>query len=353
VTTKSPPTRILLLWVALLVLCASAPISAQSAQVAPVELPVSPLLRGKEVRDSIYHAATASRIVDLESRLAAERHAREEAEAGRGKAELDLLANRRSHDLSLGIGAVLLVVLIAIALYWKRTEATRSEQQWGITDPLTGAKNRRYFEQTIAADMAVCARRHVRAASHGGRAEEADLVFLLFDLDHFKEINDQHGHMVGDEVLKQVVAALEEVCRQSDVVCRWGGEEFLVVGRFTDRALAPMHAERIRKRVESCEIALDGRAPLHVTCSVGYASYPLRVGDAGQEGWHQIIALADQATYMSKRGGRNRCTGLLAGPQAEMIGSTAVSPDAVKRWIAEDALILEKDAGRGAMVAAR
>jgi diguanylate cyclase (GGDEF)-like protein len=261
--------------------------------------------------------------------------------------------DKRSYQRNLVIAALLLAILLGVALYWKRTEESRSAQQWGITDPLTGAKNRRYLEQTIAADMAVCSRRHGRAAAHGSKAEDSDLVFLLFDLDHFKEINDQHGHMVGDEVLRQIVKALEGVCRQSDVVCRWGGEEFLVVGRFTDRALAPIHAERIRKRVEDCEVVVEGRPPLRVTCSVGYASYPFRVGEAGQESWLRTISLADQATYIAKHNGRNRTAGLLAGDSSGTIGNTPVTPDMVKLWVSQGALELEQNAGRNTLVAAR
>jgi diguanylate cyclase (GGDEF)-like protein len=301
-------------------------------------------------RDSSERAATASRIIQLEARLAQERAAREYTQR---RAEEDLRNVRRFYQRDLGFAAALIAVLLALAFYLKRTEESRSARQWGITDPLTGARNRRYIEQTIAADMAVSARRHVRATNRGERAEDSDLVFLLFDLDHFKEINDQHGHMVGDDVLKQIVKRLETVCRQSDVICRWGGEEFLVVGRFTDRALAPVHAERIRRGVESCEIRVDGHAPLHVTCSVGYASYPFRIGEASQESWLRLIALADQATYISKRSGRNRSAGLLAGPHAEQMGNAAVTPDMVKQWLAEDVLVVEQDFDRDSMVVAR
>jgi diguanylate cyclase (GGDEF)-like protein len=175
---------------------------------------------------------------------------------------------------------------------------------------------------------------------------------MLFDLDHFKSINDHYGHMVGDAVLRQIVKSLDEVCRASDVICRWGGEEFLVIGRFTDRSLAPAHAERIRRRVESCEVQIEGHAPLRVTCSVGYVSYPFQIGDGGRESWHRFIALADQATYIAKREGRNRCAGLVAGPQARLIGNSPITPDMVRLWIAQGALLLEHDAGKAEMVAA-
>jgi diguanylate cyclase (GGDEF)-like protein len=309
-------------------------------------------LAGGTLRAQAVDPRAESRIIQLEARLSQERMAREDAQHRRDLAETALRQDKRSYQRNLAIATALLAILIGLAFHWKRTEESRSARQWGVTDPLTGAKNRRYLEQTIEADMAVCSRRHTRAANRGERAEDCDLVFLLFDLDHFKSINDQHGHMVGDDVLKQIVKCLEEVCRQSDVICRWGGEEFLVVGRFTDRSLAPVHAERIRKSVESAEIHVEGRAPLRVTCSVGYASYPLRAGEASTESWLRIIALADQATYMAKRNGRNRSAGLLAGPQSQRMGDTAVTPDNVKQWLAQDALVLEQDAN-GSMVASR
>ena len=84
---------------------------------------------------------------------------------------------------------------------------------------------------------------------------------------------------------------------------------------------------------------------------MGYASYPFRAGEAGQESWLRIISLADQATYIAKREGRNRSAGLIAGPQAQLMGNAPVTPDMVKLWLAQGALVLEHDAGWSEMVA--
>src|SRR5260221_49108 len=170
-------------------------------------------------------SATARRIAELEMRYANERHAHELAKLRRDNAEAELRADRETDRRNAVFLAAVMIGMTGFFFYWKRTETARLTQQWSVTDPLTGARNRRYLEQTMAADMALCARRHLRAIHKGDRAEDSDLVFLLLDIDLFKTVNDQHGHMVGDEVLKSVVRVLGEACRQSDVICRWGGEE--------------------------------------------------------------------------------------------------------------------------------
>src|SRR5258707_3649715 len=296
-------------------------------------------------------SATARRIAELEMRYANERRAHELAKLRRDNAEAELRADRETDRRNAVFLAAVMIGMTGFFFYWKRTETARLTQQWSVTDPLTGARNRRYLEQTMAADMALCARRHLRAIHKGDRAEDSDLVFLLLDIDLFKTVNDQHGHMVGDEVLKSVVRVLGEACRQSDVICRWGGAEFLVLGRITDRLLAAEDAADIRRKIEACEVQLDGRPTIRITCSVGYAAYPFRAEDAERETWMRAVGLADQGTYIPKRGGRNRSAGLIAGPRSAMTLGAPITPDAVQLWIAEHALVLEEDSARNTVVA--
>ncbi len=114
-------------------------------------------------------------------------------------------------------------------------------QEASLTDPLTGLRNRRYFSATIESDVSQALRSH----ADGRDPHTRDLVFYLIDADNFKEVNDQYGHDVGDKVLVEMAHRLSSSIRHSDVLVRWGGEEFLIVSRYTDRAEAELLAQRV------------------------------------------------------------------------------------------------------------
>src|SRR5262249_12428773 len=145
-------------------------------------------------------------------------------------------------------------------------EANARIEAASLTDPLTGLSNRRFLEQAIGADVELSARRHPEGAPPLPRS---DLVFLLVDLDHFKRVNDTHGHAAGDAVLRATASVIRECLRASDYAVRWGGEEFLVVARFVDRVEAPLIAEKIRAGIAARPVAVEGGATLALTCSIG------------------------------------------------------------------------------------
>ncbi len=122
----------------------------------------------------------------------------------------------------------------------------------------------------------------------------------MLDIDHFKHINDRHGHLAGDAVLREIAAVVRESTRSEDLVCRFGGEEFVVVLPFSDPDLAGERAEQIRSSIASRTTHHDGAA-IRVTASIGlaYAPAELRKETA-------LIMLADQALYRAKAEGRNR-----------------------------------------------
>ena len=154
------------------------------------------------------------------------------------------------------------------------------------TDPLTGLRNRRAFEETLAVELE-------RAARTG------DTVSLIIgDLDHFKAINDDFGHPVGDEVLARAAQAVARAVRRVDVPFRMGGEEFAVIAPSTDLASAHLLAERIREEVLGA-FSLGG--PRELTMSLGVAAYP----EHGPDGV-SLVAQADAACYQAKARGRNR-----------------------------------------------
>jgi diguanylate cyclase (GGDEF)-like protein len=185
-------------------------------------------------------------------------------------------------------------------------QAHRAVEEASLTDPLTGLHNRRFLWRHIDADVALALRsRHGDVAAR----EPSDLLFFLVDVDHFKRINDQHGHAIGDLVLVEMGRRLRTVFRESDHVVRWGGEEFLGVARGAQRQDGPRVAERIRVAVAESPFALPGGGQLAVRCSVGFAALPLVAADRHAFGWEDTVAIADEALYEAKSAGRDGWAG--------------------------------------------
>jgi diguanylate cyclase (GGDEF)-like protein len=185
-------------------------------------------------------------------------------------------------------------------------QAMRQVEQASLTDPLTGLRNRRYLQEHIQADV----NRSVQAVAAGEKNH--NMVFYLVDIDRFKAVNDQQGHAAGDAVLVQFAELLREAFRPSDVLVRWGGEEFLVVSRFVDRVQASKVAERVRLRIEAHAFELPGGRTLNKTCSIGYAAFPWLPGAPEMVGWEQVVDIADVALLAAKRSQRNAWIGILA-----------------------------------------
>jgi diguanylate cyclase (GGDEF)-like protein len=179
-----------------------------------------------------------------------------------------------------------------------------------LSDPLTGLNNRRYLSKCIGADSAMAVRAYQRRAEPALAQGEQDLLFFIMDLDHFKSVNDTYGHGNGDAVLVQMASILRQVCREADMVLRWGGEEFLVVSRFTDRAQAPQIAERLRAAVEQHVFELDQGRTLRKTCSIGFACFPFDRAAPEDVTVEQVIDIADRCLYQVKRHQRNGWMGM-------------------------------------------
>jgi diguanylate cyclase (GGDEF)-like protein len=195
-------------------------------------------------------------------------------------------------------------------------EKSRALEEASLTDPLTGLRNRRFLTMNLDADINLLLRQHQDAQTNGSVPQDADLIFFLVDIDHFKQVNDTYGHAAGDAVLVQMRERLQRVFRTSDYVIRWGGEEFLAVARATSRTLASELAERIRTSVGGQQFELPDGLMLHKTCSVGYASFPLFVDAPAQVAWPDIVDLSDGALYTAKRAGRNAWVGAAASHTA-------------------------------------
>ena len=164
-------------------------------------------------------------------------------------------------------------------------------EQLAQTDPLTQLLNRRALTETITAEME-------RALRY-----DSSLALLMVDLDHFKRVNDTHGHLIGDDVLRDVSSILRSLVRGNDVVARYGGEEFLIVLPETNDAGADAFAERVREAIAARSFATRPREEgLRITASVGVATFPA----ARIETVEDLFARADAALYRAKADGRNR-----------------------------------------------
>lgn len=176
-------------------------------------------------------------------------------------------------------------------------EALRNQS---IRDPLTGLYNRRYLEEMMERET----RRAVRA-EHG-------LGVLMLDLDHFKKFNDTYGHDAGDTILRETAAFLVKSVRAEDIVCRFGGEEFIVILPMADLRASQARAERIRSKIRELHALHQGQPLGMITASIGVAALPEH-GTTPKE----LVAAADAALYRAKRAGRDRV----------QLAEVAVEPD--------------------------
>ena len=206
------------------------------------------------------------------------------------------------------------------SLRWHSLELQRKNlelEEISFTDVLTGLWNRRYLEEILTAEAGRVLRDYQRAA--GSEALNMDLrvlVFFMVDMYFFKEVNDRHGHPVGDKLLQLVGERLSTVVRKSDVLVRWGGEEFLIMSRSTDPSGTPAFCSRILEVMASAPFHLGQGVTLHKTCSVGWAAYPWSRDAFEALCAEESIALADAALYRSKALGRNQSVGIVSNDAA-------------------------------------
>ena len=185
-----------------------------------------------------------------------------------------------------------------IALCLEMIVARENLKVLGLTDPLTGINNRRFFDQRIREEAARALR------------DNAYLSCLMIDVDHFKVVNDTHGHPFGDHVLQNVAELIRTQLRQIDVVARFGGEEFAVVLGAADVTKATEIAERIRSTVEQKTYDLPSGGTAKITLSIGIATLHPHTGEQATELAATVVTAADAALYQAKISGRNRvCSG--------------------------------------------
>lgn len=165
-------------------------------------------------------------------------------------------------------------------------ESLRSQS---VRDPLTGLFNRRYLEESLEREI--------------GRAKRNQKSFcvVMMDVDHFKDFNDAHGHDAGDQALKETAALMEAQLRRTDVACRYGGEEFILILPEASLHDARQKAEALRQACHDLQISLGTGDTTHITLSLGVAAFPLH-GSSGEA----LLQAADNALYQAKRKGRDQ-----------------------------------------------
>jgi two-component system cell cycle response regulator len=189
-------------------------------------------------------------------------------------------------DVPVIVGASATLFLLVVA---RLAGLVDEQRRAAITDGLTGLHNRRFFEAALTLEVEQAAR------------SARDLGLLVLDIDHFKRVNDAHGHQAGDRVLREIAGRLGAAIRSGDVVARYGGEEFVVLLRDTSLDALPETAERLRHAVADEPVVLVDGAWIAITVSIGGAARPVHARSADE-----LVRVADQALDAAKRLGRNR-----------------------------------------------
>jgi two-component system, cell cycle response regulator len=224
------------------------------------------------------------------------------------------LGSTRSDRFAPGMATNFIEWLAAVASVCLENVANNERlKHIGLTDALTGVHNRRYFEQRL--------REEVDRALRKG----SPLSCLLLDLDHFKQVNDRHGHLIGDAVLREVAEQVKDQLRLSDAMARYGGEEFAVLLVQTHATTARAIAERIRERIAAQSFKVHDGAELKVTLSIGISTVmeELRGADVDAHA-RDLVGRADHALYTAKHSGRNRVSA--APPVTSRAAARSSSP---------------------------
>lgn len=274
--------------------------------------------RERDLRETLARDNRAALLGQLQARFGSQTERHELTLLERDNAlKAARLDNQRLQQRVWAAAAVLLLAAMGVVVVLvKRTRDTnlrlrRSQALLKVQsecDPLTGLANRRHLREVLATQS-------TPDGFAGG--------LLLLDVDHFKRVNDEHGHSVGDQVLIEVARRLNAEARSGDLVCRWGGEEFLVYAPGLAGEGLEALAQRLLAAVGDQPVACDGGPALPVSASLGAGGFPLP-GQATPIGWEAAVNLVDMALYTAKGQGRDCVVALQAVPGGDM---SAVAQD--------------------------
>ncbi|MBQ5947228.1 diguanylate cyclase [Massilia sp. ST3] len=286
--------------------------------------------RERKISNELFEKRRQQAVIDLQEKYEADKKQRQiellRSENQTKSAELD---NRRLQQRVWWLLAVVFALASAVVglLYRKVRHANaalheknRELKQQSVRDPLTALYNRRHFLEFMRG----------LPGGPGDLGEEQTGALFLLDVDHFKHINDSHGHAAGDAVLGAIAAGLREILRETDMIVRWGGEEFLAYLPIIPRGGLDEVAQRILNGIASIRVPY-GDGELAVNVSIGYAPYPIMVG--GQVlPWERAVNLVDMALYLAKSHGRNRAYGVRGFADPEKACIDEIEQNLERAW---------------------
>lgn len=304
-----------------------------------------------KVQKQILDKSSALALSRIQSEIEVERQAQSIEMLRKNKAIELAEADQRNLRTTLFLGS-LVAVMLFIFLLWSRyvqrrrnaylkrevrirtqeleekntqlEEAYHTLEQVSLRDPLTGLYNRHFLEAQLPGEL----KRSQYAFENSVdplQQDNADLLVFLLDIDNFKRINDEYGHLAGDRFLVQFTKIIHQVFRQTDLLIRWGGEEFLVVCRNTNRHEITGLAERFREAVKYHVFNLQDNITLSATCSIGFCAFPLYRDNASKLDWHKTFAITDYCLYAAKLSGRDAWVGLKDAQESNRV----TAPDAL------------------------
>ncbi|MBH9577324.1 tetratricopeptide repeat-containing diguanylate cyclase [Inhella proteolytica] len=258
----------------------------------------------RRIADTLSRADQRKRVLEAQEQFDAERREREAQLLGQQTVLQGEQIKARNLQLlqwgllmASGLAAMVLLAMIFKRMRQTNRELARSNEELAVRserDPLTGLANRRFFQREVLKHQL---------------EDKLQASLFLIDIDHFKRINDSYGHAGGDAVLVAVAQRLRAAVREQDIVVRWGGEEFLVLVGTREPALTYALALRMLREIGGTPVALPQGQSVHITGSVGYASFPLPGGSATPD-WERAIDVVDALMYQAKGHGRNQAWGL-------------------------------------------
>lgn len=267
----------------------------------------------QKLSDELYRSDRARAVAALQEQFNAEQRKKQiELLARENQLKDAEIKNHQLQQVILILGAIVTVMIgIAIFFLYQRVrktneqllEVNRQLEFHAVRDPLTGLHNRRSFVDMMKLRVVL-----PEGERRGDTLENPDCLILM-DIDHFKNINDTFGHTVGDSVLMEVAKRLRKTVRDTDMVLRWGGEEFLIYSPRSHPAQLKNLVDRILRSIGEDNVAVDGFS-VPVTLTAGFISLPFSGVPESVCNWEKALQIADMALYLGKVNGRNRAYGV-------------------------------------------
>jgi diguanylate cyclase (GGDEF)-like protein len=290
--------------------------------------------RERTLSDELFQKSKQKAVLELQAKYEADRKQQQiELLRRENKIKSAELDNRRLQQRVWWLLAVVFALSSVIVSFLYRKVRSANAQleeknlelkQQSVRDPLTGLYNRRHFQEYMRAYQ----QNEKRGAGTSG--EELVGALFLLDVDHFKNINDTSGHAAGDAVLKEISDSLRDILRETDMIVRWGGEEFLAFLPAIPMSGLDDVARRLLTGISTKVIDHQGK-PLSANVSIGYAPYPLAPGGEPLS-WERAVNLVDMALYLAKGHGRNRAYGVRSFANFEKTTMEAVEQDLERAW---------------------